>query len=291
MERAQDFVILRACDIAIQHGYNWLIITGKDASYDTRYFTTPITASTTGTITAFGNINTNTQIHGGETYTINRPQVDITIVGYVNQPDVPALDVQLIAKQLREKYELTESDTPTIVSAKSSYSQTISDNTSSEVPLPIQSSFIVGKIRLNVQNDIVKYGIDLDGSHTAGIVLTIQNVNTKEKIELKANNLGYFQEKIPVGDYVLNKFYIKVNGIRDSWRSNWSTPAYGCMYFTIKDDCINNLGFIDWEVNNNKSTYRLNVLSLYSEIQNYMVENNLNSPIGSEEWNNIEIHE
>ena len=89
-ERAQDFALLRAADLTLQHGFTHFAIVDENNSTTTQSFTTPGQAYTTGSAFATGNMATYssyTTYTPGQTYTFYKPQTGLLIKCFQEKPD------------------------------------------------------------------------------------------------------------------------------------------------------------------------------------------------------------
>jgi hypothetical protein len=114
MERAQDFVILRAAELTIESGYKYFAIASSDKSIATSYFTTPVQTQTKAEVRYYQGrayLDSKTTSSGGDTYDINKPRITITIVCFKEKPDGPAtmFSATFVAESIKKKYGIDES--------------------------------------------------------------------------------------------------------------------------------------------------------------------------------------
>jgi hypothetical protein len=125
-ERAQDFTLLRASELTIQHGFTCFAILDEKNSTTSSSFTTSGYANTTayGTGYSSGNVylnqnggtyngttstyvNANTTYTPPQTYVIHRPQAGLSIKCFASKPDgVQTLDAAFLQQSLKQKYNI-----------------------------------------------------------------------------------------------------------------------------------------------------------------------------------------
>lgn len=120
-ERAADYSLLRAAELARNNGYNYFIIIDSQSYTEWSTYTTPTTATTTAQINTrgTGNITGNnlnyranstgtatTRTHGGQTYIISKPTTANTIVCFKEKPEIYGLvyKVDFLIKSLAQQY-------------------------------------------------------------------------------------------------------------------------------------------------------------------------------------------
>jgi hypothetical protein len=111
-ERVSDFVLLRSADLTLQNGFTHFALADARAGSTTAAFTTPVTATTTGSSTRFGNHvygSSTTTYSGGQTYFVSYPSANNTIVMFKGQPtDVSAaFDAAFLCESIGKKYGTT----------------------------------------------------------------------------------------------------------------------------------------------------------------------------------------
>jgi predicted RNA-binding Zn-ribbon protein involved in translation (DUF1610 family) len=122
-ERASDLCLLRAAEIAKQHGFAYFIIVEKYNRVEQSAYTTPTTTTTNVNIATQGtahvhgnNINYNSNSSGtatsyttgGQTYIISKPKTTNVIICFKEKPKVDGLvyNVDFILKSLPVSYGL-----------------------------------------------------------------------------------------------------------------------------------------------------------------------------------------
>ena len=112
--RAEDFVLLRSAEVALENGYKYFIIIDGKSSTDTQAYTTPITSNTQGMVNMYGNQGSysgTTYYSGGQTYIFHKPSTSNTIKCFKEKPEnIPAMlyDAEQIAKNIKEQYGIKE---------------------------------------------------------------------------------------------------------------------------------------------------------------------------------------
>ena len=105
MEKAADFALLRAAELALEQGYPFFVIAEHNNAVKNESFTTPVTANTQGTYRGssrnlgtyaagsyYGTENTRgsysstTTYSGGETYNIEKPRTRLTVEYFRGRP-------------------------------------------------------------------------------------------------------------------------------------------------------------------------------------------------------------
>jgi hypothetical protein len=109
-EKAKDYALLRASEIALKNDYKYFIVLdGKDSVKVTTY-TTPLQAQTNGNIQMNGNTGSfdgTTSFSGGETYAYNKPRTSLTIKCFKEKPttiEAFIYDAVQIKENLSSKY-------------------------------------------------------------------------------------------------------------------------------------------------------------------------------------------
>lgn len=107
-ERAQDFAMLRAADLCLEHHFTCFAVMGQNDSSSAYNFTTAGQSYTTGTAYASGNSATysgSTSYYPGQTYTLYKPDSGLTVRCFKTKPDgVYAFDAQFLERSIRQKY-------------------------------------------------------------------------------------------------------------------------------------------------------------------------------------------
>jgi hypothetical protein len=115
-ERAEDFVLLRSAEVAIENGYKYFIIIDERSATRTSTYTTPVTAQTYGTASVYGgpgyaqgSYSGTTYYSGGETYVIHKPSMTNTIKCFKEKPgNAPVIvyDAEQIKNNIKNQYNL-----------------------------------------------------------------------------------------------------------------------------------------------------------------------------------------
>lgn len=108
-ERAEELALLRSAELALKNGFTHFAIVDGKSRADYGAFTTPTHATTTGTVSSYGNtsrLNAQTRVSGGDTFIIAKPSTTNTIVCFNGKPEIGALvyDAQFVFTSLGEKY-------------------------------------------------------------------------------------------------------------------------------------------------------------------------------------------
>ncbi len=107
MQRASDFTYLRAADLTLQNGYTYFAITYASKSVSTTTYTTASQTSTE--INFYGNTAYGTsRTTPGQTYTQNRPVIEMTIICFKEKPttDATVFNAKFLSKSIRKKYNI-----------------------------------------------------------------------------------------------------------------------------------------------------------------------------------------
>ncbi len=125
-ERAQDFALLRASEIALQHGFAFFAIIDEDNSASVAAYTTPGYANTTANVTGStsGNVylnpygasysgNSSAVVNSTTTYTppttrfFYRPHTGLLIRGFQTKPEgFFSFDAGFLQQSLKTKYSI-----------------------------------------------------------------------------------------------------------------------------------------------------------------------------------------
>lgn len=112
-ERAQDFAMLRAADLCVEHGFKCFAIVDESSSTRVSTFTTPGSAQTTGSVSIYGNGSGNyygnyygqTTYTPPQTYFIHKPRQSLLIQCFNEKPEgVYTFDVGFLQQSIRGKY-------------------------------------------------------------------------------------------------------------------------------------------------------------------------------------------
>lgn len=99
-ERVFDFALLRAAEVAIQHGFRYFVVV--DSANDSSLSTYTAPSQTYSTNGAYGQSTT----YPGQTYLITKPSAVNTIVCFAEKPSNAAMvfDADFLQKSLKLKY-------------------------------------------------------------------------------------------------------------------------------------------------------------------------------------------
>ncbi len=115
-ERAQDFALLRAAELTLQHGFKYFAIIDESSSTDVSTYSTPgssqTTGSSTGTANVYGNYGTYQGTYSGtttynppQTYNIHKPRSSISVRCFADKPDSTyTFDAVFLQQSISQKY-------------------------------------------------------------------------------------------------------------------------------------------------------------------------------------------
>ena len=110
MERAQDFTLLRAAEVAQQSGYSYFAVVDKSSSTDVSTYTTQGQSHSSGSGQISGNTMTysgNTTYYPGETYIVHKPRTGLMIKCFNEKPEgIFTFDAGFLERSLKQKYGL-----------------------------------------------------------------------------------------------------------------------------------------------------------------------------------------
>lgn len=115
-ERADDFAMLRAADLCLQHSFTCFAILNQSSSTSTSAVTTPGYAYTTGSVNGYGNSATysgQTFYSPGQTIIVNKPRAGLLVRGFQSKPDgIYTFDAAFLQQSLKQKYntEMTQTN-------------------------------------------------------------------------------------------------------------------------------------------------------------------------------------
>lgn len=110
-ERANDFILLRSAEVAIENGFEYFVIADSLRSSKDYTRTTPTRSRTTGSVYdtgSYSHVSATTRTSGGRTYTVSKPRLTNKIVCYKDKPEVEGLvfKATFVKDSLRQKYNL-----------------------------------------------------------------------------------------------------------------------------------------------------------------------------------------
>jgi hypothetical protein len=111
-EKAEDFALLRSAELDLANGFTHFSFSSSRAGTEVSSFTTPITATTSGSANVSGNSvygSSTTRFSGGNTTYISAPTANNVVVMFKEKPDLIAtvFDANFICNSLGKKYEVT----------------------------------------------------------------------------------------------------------------------------------------------------------------------------------------
>jgi len=109
-ERVQDFALLRASELVLQHGFGYFAIIDESNSSTPVVFNTPGQSYTTGSGSVVGNTvqySGQTTYYPGETYTLYKPRTGLLIKAFVAKPEgIFAFDAAFLQQSVKGKYRI-----------------------------------------------------------------------------------------------------------------------------------------------------------------------------------------
>lgn len=109
-ERSQDFAMLRAADLCLQHNFTCFALLDQKDSSAAYSYTTSGEAHTTGTASAYGNTATysgTTTYSPGQTYTYYKPRSELMIRCFSKKPDgIYTFDAAFLETSIKQKYRI-----------------------------------------------------------------------------------------------------------------------------------------------------------------------------------------
>jgi hypothetical protein len=108
---AEEMTLLRSAEMALRNGFGYFIILDAKSRTHTSTVTTPRTATTTGTVTGYGQaayVSATTTHSGGEAIVQSRPSTTNIIQGFASRPPGMAgvFDARLVYQSMAPKYGL-----------------------------------------------------------------------------------------------------------------------------------------------------------------------------------------
>jgi len=109
-ERVQDFALLRASELSLQHSFKYFAILEQNNSVKSYSYSTPGEAYTTGSVDIHGNTATfsgYTTYEPGKTYTFYKPKTGLLIQCFAEKPDgIYTFDASFLQQSLKQKYKI-----------------------------------------------------------------------------------------------------------------------------------------------------------------------------------------
>jgi hypothetical protein len=109
-ERVQDFALLRASELVLQHGFGYFATIDENNSSVPVVINTPGQSYTTGSGSVVGNTmqySGQTTYYPGETYTLYKSKTGLLIRGFVTKPEgIFAFDAAFLQQSVKEKYQI-----------------------------------------------------------------------------------------------------------------------------------------------------------------------------------------
>ncbi len=110
MERAQDFALLHAAELAQSHGFSCFAVVDESSSTSVHAFTTPGQSYTSGSGMVAGDVVTysgQTTYYPGQTYIFHKPRTGLLIKCFSEKPErIYTFDAAFLVQSLRQKYGL-----------------------------------------------------------------------------------------------------------------------------------------------------------------------------------------
>ncbi len=114
--KAEDFVLLRSAEVALENGYKYFVIIDEKSRTRTSAYTTPVTAQTHGTATAYGgsgyaqgSYSGTTYYSGGQTYILHKPSTTNIIKCFKEKPENISgivYDAEQVRNNIKDQYNL-----------------------------------------------------------------------------------------------------------------------------------------------------------------------------------------
>jgi hypothetical protein len=108
-ERVQDFALLRASELTLQHGYVCFVLINEGSNVTPININTPGYAETTGSGSISGNRVTyseNTTYYPGQTYTFYKHETGLLIKAFTSKPEnISTFDAEFLQQSIRQKYQ------------------------------------------------------------------------------------------------------------------------------------------------------------------------------------------
>jgi len=109
-ERAQDFALLRAAELARERGFAYFAVVDETSSSSVHTYTTPGHSSSSGSALVTGNIATysgQTTYYPGQTLLMYKPQTGLVVRYFAEKPQgVYTFEAAFVEDSLRQKYGL-----------------------------------------------------------------------------------------------------------------------------------------------------------------------------------------
>ncbi len=148
MDRAQDFALLHAADLAQQHGYLYFAVVDESNSTTVSTFTTPgqSSSSCSGYVSSGGSFSYSgtTTYYPGQTYNFYKPNTGLLIRCFVQKPDsIYTFDAEFLQRMIMQKYDLEGSSTKPLRAdgREDGYNKNVVTATPDRQPQRIEQSF------------------------------------------------------------------------------------------------------------------------------------------------------
>ncbi len=109
-ERVQDFALLRASELVLQHGFGYFAVIDESNSSTPVVFNTPGHSYTTGSGSVVGNTveySGQTTYYPGETYTLYKSKTGLLIKAFVTKPEgIFTFDAAFLQQSVKGKYRI-----------------------------------------------------------------------------------------------------------------------------------------------------------------------------------------
>jgi TPR repeat protein len=141
-ERAQDFAMLRAADLALQHGFKYFAVIDESSSTAVSRFTTPGSATTTGSAYVsggdgnyYGSYSGQTKYTPPQTYNVFKSRAGLLIRCFTDKQEaIYTFDAVFLQQSLKQKYHITTPATEPVVNRTSPNNPSITNAPASFIP-------------------------------------------------------------------------------------------------------------------------------------------------------------
>lgn len=104
-ERATDFMLLRAAELAILHGFPYFVMVDREDHGRSGEWTSPTRTSTSGRVDRYGNFSSQSRTTGGQTHSWYKPGKAATVMGLRERPAGQMVyEAEVVSVSVREKY-------------------------------------------------------------------------------------------------------------------------------------------------------------------------------------------
>ena len=104
-DRVQNFALLRAAELTLANNFKYFAVINSTDQSRTETYISPGSATTSGTVSAYGSYSGTTTYDPPQVHTYYKPGVGLMVRAFPNKPDgIFAFDAEFIAKSIRSKY-------------------------------------------------------------------------------------------------------------------------------------------------------------------------------------------